>query len=379
MKDITTILLIGPPPYMDGGSRISFDFVHQYMRKIPNLVVHNFNLPVHHPLYNNNGSPNSTNHLRTIFRLLRAIILIPRVDNVIIFGSSDVCFSYGLIPIIFAKIFRKLTAIRIIGGTGEGMIFANKQLPTFARSICLVLARAIDMILMETKAGRDDLPARLQSKSIVITGFRPKPSTIQLLSPRPDDRLNFVFIGRAQPKETQPTKEEKGLDVLLDAADRIHTSSVQKKHGNLIKDIKFHIYGLVSPIMDERIQKMPNVITHGFMDNNKLYNTLGQYDVLVFPSRYRFEGHPGVVMEAFMMGLPVIASDLPGPSEIVHHEINGLIVKTGDTDSLAAAIIRLATDSVLCEMLAAGAQISASDFDQDKVIPKLIDSLLFRR
>ena len=100
-----------------------------------------------------------------------------------------------------------------------------------------------------------------------------------------------------------------------------------------------------------------------------------RHDVLLFPSRYDLDGHPGAVIEAFMAGLPVIASDLPGPSEIVHHEVNGLTFKTGDADALASAISRIDTDDRLRERLAAGAHDSASRFDQDIVLPELARAL----
>ena len=55
--------------------------------------------------------------------------------------------------------------------------------------------------------------------------------------------------------------------------------------------------------------------------------------------------------------------------------MNGLIVKTGDANALATAMIRLSTDVALHRQLAAGAQASASDFDQDMVLPELVKSL----
>ena len=76
-------------------------------------------------------------------------------------------------------------------------------------------------------------------------------------------------------------------------------------------------------------------------------------------------------MEAFMAGLPVIASDLPGPMEIVEHEVNGLVVPVEDSDAFARAMNRLSGDQTLRRQLAAGAWASTSRFDRDKVLPEL--------
>ena len=367
------VLLIGPPPYKDGGSRVTFDLMLEYMKKIPHLMIHNLDLPVHHPLYSESGAHGPLSHPRTFIRVLRAATLVPRVDSVILFGSSDVCFSYGLALMLCTKLFRKRCAVRIMGGRG---VLNTKLLPKFIRSACLVIARAADVILTESEVARNDLPARLRSKAVVIKGFRPMPPSESPPVRRAEGCMRFAFVGRAQPDKMQSAAEEKGLDVLLDAVDRIHASPALKFNRESIEGIEFHAYGPVFPGMAERMQRMPDVTAHGLMANDRLRDALRQHDVLVFPSRADYiEGCPGVIIEAFMAGLPVIASDLPGPSEIVHHEGNGLIIRTGDADALAAAMIRLATDGALRRRLASGARASASHFDQDKVLPELIKAL----
>ena len=366
------VLLIGPPPHKDGGAWVTFDLMLRYMRKLPHLTIHNLDLPVHHPLYSESGTSGPLSHPRTVIGTLRAVTLVPRVDYVFLYGATDVCFSYGLAFILCAKLFRKRCAVRITGGR---VMFYTRLLPAFVRSACLVMARAADVILVQTEVARNDLPARLRSKATVVRGFRPRPSPESPPVLRKEEGMKFVFVGKALSDRKQSTAEVKGLEVLLDAVERIRTSPAPGPGLDSAEDIEMHVYGSVSPGMVERMRRTPGVIARGFMANERLCDALGQHDVLVFPSRYAFEGHPGVVIEAFMAGLPVITSDLPGPSEIVHHEVNGLIVRTGDADALAAAMIRLATDGALLRRLTAGARASASHFDQDRVLPELIKAL----
>ena len=366
------VLLIGPPPYREGGARVTFDLMLEYIRKLPHLVIHNFDLPVHHPLYSKGGTHTTTNHPRTVVEVLRAVSLVPRVENVVLFGSIDACFSYGLVFMLFAKLFRKHCAVRITGGRA---VFSTMLLPAFVRSACLSMARMADVFVVETQVARKDLPVRLRSKAIVIRGFRPR--LLPDISPLrwKEGGMKFAFVGRTPPDKKQATEDQKGLDVLLDAVDHIHHSSIRKSDLTLVEDMEWHIYGPISDSLCKRMQRTQDITFHGMMTNDQLRDALRRHDVLVFPSRYAFEGHPGVIIEAFMAGLPVVASDLPGPAEIVHHEVNGLVVKTGDADALAAAMIRLATDSSLRRRLTAGAQASASDFDQDVVLPELVKLL----
>ena len=70
-----------------------------------------------------------------------------------------------------------------------------------------------------------------------------------------------------------------------------------------------------------------------------------------------------------------ITGDLPGPTEIVRHEANGLVVKTGDADALAQAMTRAVVDRDLRQTLRAGARASATRFDQSMVLPELAAAL----
>jgi glycosyltransferase involved in cell wall biosynthesis len=59
------------------------------------------------------------------------------------------------------------------------------------------------------------------------------------------------------------------------------------------------------------------------------------------------EGLPRALIEAASMGLPLVASDVPGCRQVVEQDVNGTLVPVRDAAALATAILRLARDPAL--------------------------------
>ncbi len=72
-------------------------------------------------------------------------------------------------------------------------------------------------------------------------------------------------------------------------------------------------------------------------------------DIFCVPSLHEPFGI--VVLEAFVHALPVVSSDSEGPSEIIRHNENGLLVPRGESKALADAMERLLTHKDLVRSL----------------------------
>lgn len=77
--------------------------------------------------------------------------------------------------------------------------------------------------------------------------------------------------------------------------------------------------------------------------------------LFVLPSNY--EGMSNALMEAMVMGLPVIATDCPcgGCATLIKEGISGFLVPTGDDEALAEAMERVLSDETLARKLAENA------------------------
>src|SRR5262249_53843576 len=125
------------------------------------------------------------------------------------------------------------------------------------------------------------------------------------------DQLSVGYIGQIEPV--------KGVDVLVRAFRVIpHQAAELRIFGDLDKNPPYaqRVRALAGD--DRRIQFM------GPFERPRLAEVLSQVDVVAVPSVW-LENAPVVIAEAFAAGRPVIATDLPGMSELVEHEVNGLL------------------------------------------------------
>lgn len=125
--------------------------------------------------------------------------------------------------------------------------------------------------------------------------------------------------------------EKKGQDVLLRA---LHLIRSQYHLTNFSLD--FIGSGDSSEYLKklaEDLRLTDNVNFLGERNRDWLYANLSSYHVLVQPSRY--EGFGLTVLEGFAAGLPVLASDIDGPAEIISRSPGGFLFKNGDSTSCA--------------------------------------------
>ena len=98
------------------------------------------------------------------------------------------------------------------------------------------------------------------------------------------------------------------------------------------------------------------------------------FDVAVLASRS--EGLPRVVVELMAAGVPVVASDVGGVSEVVRPGETGWLVPPGDADALAAAIGAALRDPD-ARRIARSGQGSIAAFDEHEMV-QLLDDLYAR-
>lgn len=88
---------------------------------------------------------------------------------------------------------------------------------------------------------------------------------------------------------------------------------------------------------------------------------LGNANIFVLPSRY--EGFGLALVEAMAAGLPVIASNIDGPSSIITDGMDGLLFEPGSDEQLAEKIATLIHSPAVAEKLRTNGRATASKYD----------------
>jgi glycosyltransferase involved in cell wall biosynthesis len=97
---------------------------------------------------------------------------------------------------------------------------------------------------------------------------------------------------------------------------------------------------------------------------------LSAADVFVLPSRS--EGFSNAIVEAMAASLPVVATNVGGNAEAVQDGVSGVIVPPENPDALAAAIVRLLSDSAKAKQMGAeGKRLAAEKFTTEAMMTQI--------
>ncbi len=108
----------------------------------------------------------------------------------------------------------------------------------------------------------------------------------------------------------------------------------------------------------------------GYLTEDQVIQELQRCDLFVLPSFV--EGLPVSAMEAMAVGLPVIATNIGGTSELIEDGKTGVLVRPSDPQILADAVIKMAQDYPFRLRAAElGRQKVLDEFDIRKETPKL--------
>ena len=127
----------------------------------------------------------------------------------------------------------------------------------------------------------------------------------------------------------------------------------------------------------EKQRLEPHVVLTGQIAQSDLPAMLAAFDVAVVPSRSEqgFHYSPLKLWEYLAMGLPVVAPAVGVPDRMLTHGFDAMLYNPGDTESMAAAIVKLERDPQLRASLRPAARAIAEAHSWARQLEKISDRL----
>lgn len=262
--------------------------------------------------------------IRKVYILLKIMISLGRIDAVIIGSNDD-----NNIRIL--KMFRLLekSSLFAIGGLVPDRVKASR----YGVEVWSRLRR----IYVES----EEMESALQDMGITNTrflrNFKFLPTYDSVYFHNERGILKLLYHGRICP--------DKGMDCLMDAMriiNRGQERAILSLYGayeagwEIPEDVKSYAF----------YKGKPDLI-----DSLDHYDELYQYDIYIFPSRWRAEGLSGSLQDALAVGKPIIASKHNMNDKIVKDGYNGLLFETDNSEELAKCIMKLYENRKLIETM----------------------------
>jgi len=136
-------------------------------------------------------------------------------------------------------------------------------------------------------------------------------------------------------------KDVKGLDILFEAFGRAKEALGPCRLVVAGKVWKADFSRYQAIIDKYRLQQHVDLRIH-YIPDHEVSAYYSAADLVVLPYRKIYQS--GVLLMAMSFGTPVLASDLPGMTEIVEEGRNGYLFRTGDADDLARQLLAVLSD-----------------------------------
>lgn len=277
-------------------------------------------------------------------------------DRIIISASSQSVYTLvkliGFFPSISIK-----TSYFVIGGYFPLAVKKGVFKLGHYRKLNSIVVEGIQMKDSLLESGYDGIIH-------VVSNFKYFPLDLSFAKKK-NTEFKFLFLSRIHP--------DKGID------DIIKASKLLEEWG--IRNYSITFYGPIDNGYERLFRSFLNdkLLYNGVLDilndPESAYKILVSFDVMLFPTFWKGEGFPGVVIDAFVSGLPVIASNWNMNSEVIENGYNGILIPVHSPKDLAIAMKSIYENSELKSRLSLNA-INSSTKYHIKNVGHLIDTIL---
>ncbi|WP_341961932.1 glycosyltransferase family 4 protein [Planococcus maritimus] len=242
--------------------------------------------------------------------------------------KPDVVLTYTIKPNLYGGIACRILDIPCINNiTGLGSGFSgNPALKFLLTSLYKVGLKKSRCVFFQNT---EDMNVLINNKIIkgpyeLIPGSGVNLNEFEFMEFPPEDKLNFIFIGRIM--------KDKGIDQYLEAA-----KEVKRKYPK----VNFNVIGFIEKSQSHYIDLIKQYDNEGYINylgyQSDVRPFIQEASCLIQPS-HGGEGLSNVLLETAATGRALIASDIAGCKETVDEGVNGYTFEKKNSESLIGKV-----------------------------------------
>lgn len=328
-----------PPPY--GGVTIKNKILYTKLKE--NIAIDKVDL-----------SLVKKKNIKETFKLCRGLI---NPNSAYVIGAAGDARKYlsALLYFINRKSLRRSILI-VMGGDWSRIIAKDSKY--------LKWVREYKQIYVETNGMKNELIDVGINNVSVFPNCREKSKEMIKIKHQDIKKIRCLFFSLIS--------KEKGADIVIEASKLLNEKGIDYSI-----DFYGHIEAQYQTEFKKQVDRLENVNYCGVFsaDQENVYSKLNKYDVLLFPTRWKAEGVPGVLVEAKIAGVPAIVSNINFNSEIVEDEKTGFVLNKNTPDVLANAIESVYSDRDYLMEMKHDAMISAESYLYENYIDDIVEMI----
>ncbi|WP_423799416.1 glycosyltransferase family 4 protein [Neobacillus sp. SAB-20_R2A] len=291
--------------------------------------------------------------------LLQCILLLKRCDNIIILPAHNGVKVFVPIFSMLNKLMRKRIHYFVVGGWLPSLISLNRWLLKFLK--------LFDNIFVETAFIKNSLNENGLNNIQVMPNFK----NLEILD---EERLQKHFSTPYKLCIFSRVMEEKGIEDAIEVVTNINSS----RNGVVYElDIFGPIESEYEDKFNQLMKKSPEYISYkGVVDFNRSVEVLKNYFLLLFPTRFKTEGLPGTIIDAYAAGVPVVASKWNSAEEFVIEGKTGYIFEFKDITSFRSILEKIIDKPGMIEGMKNECLKKAEDYTPESIITRLLSEYI---
>lgn len=218
----------------------------------------------------------------------------------------------------------------------------------------------IDGLFVQTETLKKQLGEHGLSKVYILPNFRNHSAQLKISRPKEGRVVRAFFLSRIE--------DSKGVEEMIEVVNCVNRDGTR---------CTLDIFGSVMPEYREKFETLravfPEQIRYrGELKSEDINDVIWEYDLQLFPTKYRTEGFPGSILDAFYAGIPTLSAKWYSGSEVINDGVDGVLFEQFDFLDMEKKLKNLCDDSDFLNRLKAGAQLRGRQYDGETIIREML-------